>query len=144
VVGLIEKLTDLWTEPADARCVTTNGVLTTTGKLVMGAGVALQAKIMYSGIDSTLGLLVSRIGNVPYYLERWSMISFPTKNHWRDDSSLELIEKSAIRVLVLVNLYDLKKIVLPRPGCGYGNLKWEQVKPVIERIFDERFIVCHK
>lgn len=30
----------------------------------------------------------------------------------------------------------IKSIAMPRIGCGLGELKWEEVKPIIERVFD--------
>jgi len=38
----------------------------------------------------------------------------------------------------------MKKVYLPRPGCGYGYLDWEIVKKELEPILDDRFIVITK
>jgi len=55
---------DLWGYPADYRCVTTNGVVKPNGKLVMGAGVALDAKRLFHIFqpNSELGSLNTAIG----------------------------------------------------------------------------------
>lgn len=141
---MIEKTADLWAEPADARCITTNRVVTATGTLVMGAGNALQAKQRYPGIETVLGKLVTEGGNVPYYLEQWQIITFPTKHHYRHNSPLGLVLSSAVKVVELVDQHGLKKVVLPRPGCGLGGLQWELVKSKLEKILDDRFIVVNK
>ncbi len=38
----------------------------------------------------------------------------------------------------------LDKVYLVRPGCGNGQLKWEDVKPLIAPILDDRFIVVER
>ena len=32
------------------------------------------------------------------------------------------------------------KVLIPRPGCGYGELNWQDIKPLLESILDDRFI----
>ena len=37
--------------------------------------------------------------------------------------------------------YGWETVVLPRLGCGLGQLRWDDVKPILERYLDDRFIV---
>lgn len=140
---MIEEKADLWAREADARCVTTNGVLRSNGHLVMGAGVAKQALVKYPGIDKRLGDLVKVFGNVPHFLPDVGIISFPTKHNWKDCSDLSLIILSSEHLIRLCEAHRLKRVVLPRPGCGLGNLSWREVRAAIEPILDDRFVVVH-
>ena len=129
---MLEQAGDIWTTDADARCVTTNGILRRDGALIMGKGIALEAAKRFPGIDRILGEKVRTQGNVPYYVPEHQVFSFPTKQHWRDKSSLPLISR-AHHLVELVNLLCMNKVILPRPGCGSGGLQWEEVKPAIEK-----------
>lgn len=131
---------------ADAICVTTNGVVKRNGELVMGAGIAKQFAERYPDLPQFLGNLVTLHGNQPYIfnatpLARPVVVSFPSKYDWKNPSSLDLIRRSALYLRDMVELKEWKKVVLPRPGCGYGGLKWETVKKVIEPILDDRFYI---
>jgi len=141
---MLELPGDLWTIEADARCVTTNGVVRPSGALVMGAGNARQAIQRYPGIDKRLGRLVRAYGNRPYYLADLGIISFPTKHDWHNDSDLELIQISALHLVELADEHKLARVALPRPGCGLGGLEWADVRPVLAVILDDRFLVVHK
>lgn len=141
---MIEVNADIWTYPADYRCITTNGIVKKNGELVMGAGIALEAAKRFPELPARLGKNVSIFGNIPYIFHEWKIISFPTKNHWKDPSSLELIEKSAKEILTFANILGIISISLTRPGCGLGKLDWADVKPVLDKYFDDRFIVCTK
>ncbi len=139
---------DLWTYPADARCVTTNGMLKANGELVMGAGVARQAALRYPDLPKLLGRWVSKNGgnnNTPCHL--WYpgevIISFPTKRHWIDQSGKDLIRESALRLTEIVKAHadKIRTVVMPPPGCGLGGLNWKEVKTIIDPILDDRFTV---
>lgn len=135
---------DLFTYPTDAICITTNGILNNKNELVMGAGVALTAKLNFPGLPRTWGEYVKKYGNVPGIIVECYpyLVSFPTKHHWKDKSDIALIKQSAEKLVEIANHWHLKTITLPRPGCGNGGLNWEkQVKPVLDNIFDDRFIV---
>lgn len=138
-----EVKADLWTYLADFRCVTTNGVVNSKGELVMGKGVALQAKKLFPHLPKQLGRWVKERGNTPLILLFERLISFPTKHHWKDKSDLDLIIASAKIIAKIVTAMGIEVVALPRPGCGNGGLDWEsEVKPAIADILDDRFVVC--
>ena len=145
---MIESTGNIWNgleDPqVDAICVTTNGVLKRNGALVMGAGIALQARQMFPGIDAIAGPLVELRGNVVHPL--WTangtrIVSFPTKNNWLDQSSISLILRSAGQLVELADNNHWGRVLLTRPGCGNGGLSWVVVRKVIEPLLDDRFVV---
>lgn len=148
-----EVISDLWEFPADARVVTTNGFVKKDGRGVMGRGVALQATRRYPGIDGVLGAQLSAKGNhvwilnadepqPPEFHHKNIVLSFPVKHNWWEQADLSLIVRSARELITLADVYpEWRTIVLPRPGCGNGGLSWDNVKPAIEGILDDRFVV---
>ena len=54
---------------------------------------------------------------------------------------IEIIKQSAYQLVELADSNPWNTIVLPRPGCGAGELSWEQVEPVLANILDDRFKV---
>lgn len=150
IVGNIFDILD-----ADAICVTTCGVTKSNGDLVMGAGIAKQFRdryqtTNYGSLANNLGILVKTEGN-HVYVGCWqetkldgpiAIVSFPTKEHFKNDSQLWLIKQSARELVQLADAKGWNKIVLPRPGCGLGLLDWEKdVKPLIEAELDDRFYI---
>ena len=135
---------NLWTHepPPDVRAVTTNGVVRTNGRLVMGVGCALEARERHPGIDTALGALVRTHGNHVHYVPRSALVSFPVKEHYRMRASVALIEQSARELVALADAHAWTRVLVPRPGCGAGGLDWLlDVRPVLQREWDARFIV---
>ncbi|MCK9429374.1 MAG: macro domain-containing protein [Candidatus Omnitrophica bacterium] len=125
-------------------CITTNGVVKINGELVMGAGIALEAKKRYPQLPILYGNHVKEYGNTPVIVtinKIVSIISFPTKNNWKDKSNINLIINSCKELVKLVDKYNLTEIYLTRPGCGLGGLDWNYVKPIISKLLDDRFII---
>ncbi len=126
-------------------CVTTNGILDRNGDLVMGRGIALEAKQKCPKIAQKLGQLVQLYGNLPFYLEEVNIISFPTKHHWKDKSDIRLIISSALKIKEMIPIYLLRQIYSVWPGCSNGGLTVEVVKPVLEDIWrTDTFIIIDK
>lgn len=138
---MIELKADLFSIKADIYCVTTNGEIRSDGKAVMGAGVAKYVRDKFEGIDTILAHQLRNNGNIVNTI--WGnphIVSFPTKNKWRDKSCLVLIEDSLKSLSLLDGV-----IVIPRPGCSNGGLDWETcVKPLCEKyLVDDRFIIVN-
>lgn len=144
-----ERIGNIWLllGIADAICVTTNGVVKPNGALVMGAGIALEARTRFPKIQYELGERVLKLGNIPtigWTEGKTSIVSFPTKDHYSMPSNMFLIEKSAKILREMADLLSWKDIALPRPGCGFGRLEWKNVRNILEPIFDDRFIICSR
>lgn len=158
-----EDYGDIWdlAEDFEAIVITTNGFIKDNGEVVMGRGIAKEAKERYPNLPKHLGDWVKANGNVPgitnivpnitvYDVWRpYYLLTFPVKPAysfngapgWMVNADIELIRESAKLLVDLVDKNDIKTVILPRPGCGNGRLKWGAVKPVIEPILDDRFTV---
>lgn len=131
--------------------ITTNGTVRDDGKAVMGSGVALQAKQKFPGLPSSLGRLVKERGNHPHYFPVSKLFTFPVKHNWWEKADIDLIELSAARLDNLIAILEADAIMpitppyyMVRPGCGSGWLDWKDVKPILEKYLDDRFVVVEK
>ena len=126
---------------------TTNGVIRTDGTLVMGAGIAAEVATKFPEVPLRLGNTVRCLGNYvhPDFYRR--IVSFPVKNHYKDPARIDLIARSARQLRDLVNdsrMLELGNVALVKPGCGVGGLTWEEVEPVLDKFFDDRFIIVDR
>ena len=96
-------------------------------------------------MPATLGNLIKLHGNVPFFMfyDNESLITLPVKHHWQQPADLKLIEVSTHEMVSMVNLKPWKIVAVPRLGCGNGQRSWEEVKPIIEPLLDDRFIVVN-
>lgn len=148
---MLEATGDLWTMRALARCITTNGEVDRNGRAVMGRGCALQAAQFDPTLKGDLGKLLTEHGNHVHLLRhrvcKPMLISFPVKHHWREPADLDLIERSARELVELCSIHLLDKnpggVLVPRPGCGAGQLEWDDVRTVLLRHLDDRFVAVH-
>jgi len=120
--------------------ITTNGFIKNNGEGVMGAGVARQAAEKYPELPRLLGQSLIRRGNVVSRLTD-QIFSFPVKHEWFRDADLKLIKKSVAELNRRASGNPKRKYVLPRPGCGSGNLTWTKVRPLMEGLPDNVFVI---
>ena len=63
-----------------------------------------------------------------------------TKDHWRNPSKLEYVERGmadlALWLSQNVALKQVDSIAIPALGCGLGGLEWNEVLPVIRTALD--------
>ncbi len=113
----------------------------------MGKGIALQAKQRYPELPRELGDVIKTQGNRVHCDSSRGLLLFPTKYGWWEKSSLDLIETSTRE---LVDLFDNlisdypTPIYLVRLGCSNGQLDWKDVKPILEKYLDDRFVVVER
>lgn len=162
---MIEERGNMWDISGDVHVVTTNGFVKKNGAAVMGRGCAAQAKKRYPGLDMELGLKIKERGNIVHKLSH-NLVSFPVKpvifrvteknvvRHmrskfmvgdvapgWASVAVPKIIEKSAIELKELADANGWERVIMPRPGCGAGELGWEEVKQILDGILDDRFCV---
>lgn len=141
--GDIFKL--LETNNFDGFCITTNGFVKSNGECVMGRGIALTCKQMFPNIARNLGSLIRMHGNHVHKLGMYNsstIFSFPVKHNWWEAADIKLIERSCVELTQMLDKLHLESVLLPRPGCGNGRLNWNDVKPVIAKLLDDRVIVA--
>lgn len=162
-----EKKADLfetiYEDGVDAICITTNGMWLEDGRAAMGGGCAGVCAKRWPETAFRLGkCLKNFLTNVPFVIGALDMdgeyqeptlkkikekkfkcliFSFPTIDHLMDGAKLKLIENSAKELRTLVDRYELKGIMVPRPGVGIGGLSWGDVKAVIAPYLDDRFTI---
>ena len=168
---MIEIKGNLFEQKADAICITTNGYVKRDGTSVMGRGCAKKATELYDNIEFTLGQL-NRKGNNVYLLVEGAVnvCSFPVKDRiekckedksnvvkhmqskmspkqpvmgWACKARLDIIDKSCKQLVKLTNTHGWSKVVIPRPGCGAGELLWDEVKLILEQLDDRFYVITY-
>lgn len=134
----------------EAAVVTTNGVIRKNGDAVLGKGQALEAKKLFPRMEQQLGEYLRRYGNRAFYMgtrqvgdHLTSLVTFPTKHHYRDNSDPDLIIRSAVQLKEIAAKFHLSKVYLPPVGCGLGKLDYaKQVQPILQQVLDsDQFVV---
>ncbi|MCD6501029.1 DUF4433 domain-containing protein, partial [bacterium] len=62
--------------------------------------------------------------------ETWFLL-FPTKDHWREQSNIQGIEKGLQWVQNNYRAQGIKSLAMPALGCGLGRLNWQDVGPLM-------------
>ena len=154
----------------DALVITTNGFVKSNGECVMGRGIAKQVSQALPWIAKELGKKLNTLGNVPHVLGQHNnvdLVSFPVKpksvrfdgtnvvEHAKHQFNLgdsvpgfyakaetDLIVESAVKLVQLTDAMGWQTVLVPRFGCGAGELSWADVCPLVSPILDDRFIAC--
>lgn len=153
----------------DALCITTNGFVKSNSECVMGKGCAKQFTKFVPTIAKTLGDAISLNGNVTQVMfqdnKHPTVLAFPVKPigeisdgtnavahmqnkmpvgcfipGWACKAKLDIIVSSAHALITLTDAAGWKTVLVPRPGCGAGELLWSDVYPVLRDILDDRFV----
>ena len=107
---------------------------------VMGAGLALQFKNKYPRMFAEYRrrcaagefgpgevMPVKVADSNPHWV-----LNFATKDHWRDASKIEYIERGLADLRRVILSLELTGVAIPALGCGLGQLDWPTVRVRIE------------
>jgi len=130
------KIGDLLEAETEALVNTVN----TVG--IMGKGIALQFKERFpynfkvyadackKGLVKPGKLLVVKENSLD---GNRIIINFPTKTEWFRKSQYNYIEEGLQELAKVIEEYQIKSIAIPPLGCGNGGLRWEKVKPLMDK-----------
>lgn len=115
---------------------------------VMGKGIALQFKRAFPENFKAYKRACDRGAVELGHMFVWDagalagdrprfIINFPTKKHWRSKSKLTDVATGLDDLVRQVEALSIASIAVPPLGCGHGGLRWEQVRPLIERAFEQ-------
>lgn len=108
---------------------------------IMGAGLAKEFKKRYPKMFEQYHIKCEReelkIGKLDVFktLDK-VIINFPTKEHWKNRSKLEWIEAGLQDFVKRYKSWNINSIAFPQLGTGNGQLKWEDVKLLMERFLE--------
>ena len=108
---------------------------------VMGAGLALQFKWRFpENFDAyRLACQDRRLQPGRVFLFRTGssnpcfIVNFPTKLHFRNPSKLRYVENGLKDLRGRIPEAGIKSIAVPPLGCGLGGLRWDDVRPLLEK-----------
>ncbi|MEO8608165.1 MAG: macro domain-containing protein [Chloroflexota bacterium] len=106
---------------------------------VMGKGLALAFKKHYPAMFEAYRTRCKngqfQVGDLWLYKadDKW-ILNFPTKRHWGEKSTLEIIETGLQKFVSIYQEAGIESIAFPMLGSGLGGLDWEaQVCPLMEK-----------
>lgn len=147
MIEITGDLWEYWLQPKTVVCITTNGYVNDRGLAAMGAGCAKEATKEVKNLTRIVGTLITQNGNkvqwVPIFGGR-SMLLFPTKDKFWEDSNFVLITKSAVQLKEIAIGMPDHHFILPRPGCGQGKLEWREVRPLTEILPSNVYIISRR
>jgi O-acetyl-ADP-ribose deacetylase (regulator of RNase III) len=63
---------------------------------------------------------------------KWFLL-FPTKDHWKQDSDADGIEKGLQWVVDNYKTEGIQSLAMPALGCGLGKLDWKDIGPMMSQ-----------
>lgn len=109
----------------------------------MGGGIALEYKLRYPEMFEDYAEKCKRkqiqTGKVDYYKypDGVTIVNFPTKYHFKYPSQLSWIRQGLADFLLTYKQQGFSSVAFPKLGCGKGNLDWNEVKPVMEKMLGQ-------
>jgi len=115
----------------------------------MGAGIAVTFQKKYKVKNHLYKYYPQLLGKYPTTIGIISkdrfIFNLVTKNKYWNKPSLSDLEKCIIELKILMDKVKIKKIAMPKIGCGLDRLNWDDVKEILEKTFDDSYeiIICY-
>lgn len=131
---------DMWSafDEADHFLITTNAITRRDGALVMGRGIAQQARDRFPGLDLKAGAAVRNSATNGFYgviLGR-KIGLFQVKHHWKEQARLDFIQASTQMLSDFAQEHPNRTYHLNFPGIGNGGLPYDSVAPLLSMLPD--------
>lgn len=134
---------------------TANSVVNSHGRLVMGAGIALQFRNAFKDLDLDLGQQIQSgiwterdcVGYPKFFLMQSrtypQVLALQTKTDWRQPSDPLLIQRGLSMLNEFCRDEVSRRIAMPIPGCGNGGLDPNNILPMADEILSYAVAICH-
>lgn len=108
---------------------------------VMGAGVAKEFRALYPAmydeyVDACRSGALRPGGMLPWHDERrgrW-VYNLATQDEPGRTARLEWLESAAAAMVTHAETSGVRRVALPRIGCGVGGLRWDEVREALVRL----------
>ncbi len=136
---------DMWSvfDKTDIFMITTNPIRRNDGAVVMGRGIALEAKTRFPKLPYDFGEELRQlhpdidqqfVGQIGVY-DGTPIWWFMVKNHWREPADLGVISSSCFYLRYGFGIGE-KRVDLNFPGIGNGKLPRDSVLYLLEDLPD--------
>lgn len=130
--AVVDTHVDLWDLQLSGAWVVvpTNRQRRANGDAVMGGGVAKTAAWRHPGLETRYGRALAA-GNDRMAYPRWRILCVPTKDHWKNPSTIDLVTVAVDGVARWCEQNPETFVAVPALGCGLGGLDWEPVRDLL-------------
>jgi hypothetical protein len=138
---------DMWTayNEADLYLITANSTIRQDDALIMGRGIARQARDHFPDLDKALSRqILNTCGRLGQYgpglagvSSRWpeaKLGAFQVKTHYDKPANLAFIQHSTAALQAWCAVQPTALVCLNFPGTGNGRLPREQVLPIVQQL----------
>jgi len=110
----------------------------------LGAGIAVRFDKRYN-MASKLKVLAnpSEVGSSVLISNVFNLV---TKEKYWQKPTYKSLESSLVQMRDYMIRFNIKKLAMPKIGCGLDRLQWDKVKAIIEELFkdtDIEILVCY-
>lgn len=114
----------------------------------LGAGIAVEFDKRYDMRNRLLKLAEEKPETLDEKcIEVENVFNLITKEKYWEKSSYNSLEESLLEMKEkLSKNKNIKKLVMPKIGCGLDRLSWDKVEPMVQEIFkdlDIEIVVCY-